>query len=137
MDAMLCRIDLHTGNLDAADIWYREKAPRDPMHINVMSRYQYLTQAMVELAAGKNEAVLITLAPLKPYCSTCARHIDSIHLNVLSAIALYRSKSDTWQELLREALYTAAYYHFIRTISMYGAAVLPLLEQLQWENDGK
>ena len=50
MDAMLCRIDMHTGDLDAADAWYREKAPREPTHLNVMRRYQYLTQAMVELA---------------------------------------------------------------------------------------
>ena len=27
MDAMLCRIDMHTGDLDAADAWYREKSP--------------------------------------------------------------------------------------------------------------
>ena len=27
MDAMLCRIDMHTGDLDASDAWYREKAP--------------------------------------------------------------------------------------------------------------
>ena len=28
LDAMLCRVDLHAGDLDRADIWYREKAPR-------------------------------------------------------------------------------------------------------------
>lgn len=30
IDAMLCRIDLHTGNLDSADEWYRTKAPVIP-----------------------------------------------------------------------------------------------------------
>lgn len=49
MDAMLCRIDMHTGDLDAADAWYREKAPCEPTHLNVMRRYRYLTQAMVEI----------------------------------------------------------------------------------------
>lgn len=38
MDAMLVRISLHTGDLDCADTWYREKAPRDPMRVNVMKR---------------------------------------------------------------------------------------------------
>lgn len=56
MDAMLCRIDMHTGDLDAADAWYREKAPREPTHLNVMRRYQYLTQAMVELENGRSDA---------------------------------------------------------------------------------
>ena len=45
MDAMLCRIDMHTGDLDAADAWYREKATCEPTHLNVMRRYRYLTQA--------------------------------------------------------------------------------------------
>ena len=49
MDAMLCRVDLHTGQLDRADEWYRAKAPRDPIHLNVMKRYQYFTQTMVRL----------------------------------------------------------------------------------------
>ena len=72
MDAMLCRVALHTGDLDAAGRWYREKAPRDPMHLNVMLRYQYLTQAMTELAFGDASAALMTLAPLEPYCVSCA-----------------------------------------------------------------
>ena len=57
MDAMLCRIDMHTGDLDAADAWYREKAPCEPTHLNVMRRYQYLTQAMVELEDGTRKAL--------------------------------------------------------------------------------
>lgn len=30
MDAMLCRIDMHTGDLDAADAWYRKKPRANP-----------------------------------------------------------------------------------------------------------
>ena len=130
MDAMLCRMDLLNGELDSADAWYHEKAPRDPMHINVMKRYQYLTQAMVELADGRPDAARLTLAPLEAYVKNCARYIDSVHLHVLTAIALYRQKDDTWRGRLTQALETAAAYRFIRTISVYGTAVLPLLEEL-------
>ena len=129
LDAMLCRIDLHTGNIDAAEAWYREKAPRDPLHLNVMKRYQYITQAMVELANGKPDAALLTLTPLEDYCKTCARHIDGIHIHILNAIALYRKREHSWQAHLSEALATAEEYRFIRTISVYGVAVLPLLEE--------
>ena len=62
MDAMLCRIDMHTGDLDAADAWYREKAPCEPTHLNVMRRYQYLTQAMVELEDGRPDTAQLTLS---------------------------------------------------------------------------
>ncbi len=131
MDAMLCRINLLNGELDSADAWYHEKAPRDPMHINVMKRYQYLTQAMVELADGRPDAARLTLAPLEAYVKNCARYIDSVHLHVLTAIALYRQKDDAWRDRLTQALETAAAYRFIRTISVYGTAVLPLLEELE------
>ena len=135
MDAMLCRIDMHTGDLDAADAWYREKAPREPTHLNVMRRYQYLTQAMVELADGRPDAAQLTLAPLEPYVQNCARIIDGIHLNVLTAIALHRKRDEGWRERLTAALDAAAEYRFIRTVSVYGTAVLPLLEVLDWDGD--
>ena len=135
MDAMLCRIDMHTGDLDAADAWYREKAPREPTHLNVMRRYQYLTQAMVELADGRPDAAQLTLAPLEPYIQNCARIIDGIHLNVLTAIALHRKKDERWRERLTAALDAAAEYRFIRTVSVYGTAVLPLLEALDWDGN--
>ncbi len=137
LDAMLCRIALHAGDIDAAELWYREKAPRDPLHLNVMKRYQYLTQAMVELAEGKPDAAMLTLAPLEDYCKTCARHIDGIHIHILNAIALYRKREHTWQTHLKEALTVAEEYRFIRTISVYGAAVLPLLEESDREGERK
>lgn len=137
MDAVLCRISLHSGDLDSAEEWYREKAPRDPMHINVMKRYQYFTQAMVELADGRPDAALMTLSPLELYCENCAKHIDSIHLYVLKAIALYRKKEDKWKDSLNKALKTAEEFKFIRTVSVYGTAVLPLLEALSTENGSK
>ena len=121
MDAMLCRIDMHTGDLDAADAWYREKAPREPTHLNVMRRYQYLTQAMVELADGRPDAALLTLAPLEPYIKNCARIIDGIHLNVLTAIVLRRKKDERWRERL-----TAAFYpHFLEPSLVPGEELTP------------
>ena len=137
MDAMLCRIDMHTGDLDAADAWYREKAPREPTHLNVMRRYQYLTQAMVEIMQNRPDAALLTLSPMEPYIQNCARIIDGIHLNVLTAIALHRKRDEGWRERLTAALDAAAEYRFIRTVSVYGTAVLPLLEALDWDGDKK
>ena len=137
MDAMLCRIDMHTGDLDAADAWYREKAPCEPTHLNVMRRYQYLTQAMVEIMQNRPDAALLTLSPMEPYIQNCARIIDGIHLNVLTAIALRRKKDERWRERLAAALDAAAEYRFIRTVSVYGTAVLPLLEALDWDGDKK
>ena len=137
MDAILCRIALFAGDLDTADDWYREKAPRDPMYLNVMRRYQYLTQAMVELADGKPDAALVSLTPLRPYCEQCGRYIGMIHADVLSAIARWRKKDPHWRRDLTRALQTAEQFRYIRTVSMFGAAVLPLLEELDYTGDAK
>ena len=137
LDAMLCRVDLQLGELDSADNWYREKAPRDPIHPNVLLRYQYFTQAMVELADGKPDAALMTLSPLEPYSECCRRYVDGIHLDVISAIALYRKKDNEWKERLTQALKAAEEFQFVRTISVYGGAVLPLLMELQWSGEKK
>ena len=128
LDAMLCRIDLRTGSMEEVDAWYRTKAPRDPLHLNILLRYQYLTQAMVELAEGRSDAALLTLAPMQSYCTACRRHIDGIQFNTLTAIALYRKKDSAWQKQLRAALTAASDLGLIRPVSQFGAALLPLLE---------
>ena len=135
IDAMLCRIALRTGDRLAVAAWYRDKAPRDPTHFRVLLRYQYFTQAMAELAQGDNDTALLTLAPLERYCAVCQRHIDGIHLHLLTAIARFRRQEDTWQAPLDAALETAAHYGFVRTVGQYGAAILPLLERRRWQGD--
>ena len=130
IDAMLCRVDLRTGDTDAVDSWYREKAPRDPLSINIMKRYQYFTQAMAELAQGRPQAALLTLAPLEPYCIACQRKMDHTTLQLLRAVAQYRLKDEAWQQSLTDALRIAAGLGFIRPVSCYGAALLPLLQAL-------
>ena len=130
LDAMLCRVDLRTGDTDAVDSWYREKAPRDPLSINIMKRYQYFTQAMAELAQGRPEAALLTLAPLEPYCVTCQRKMDHTTLLLLRAVAQYRLKDEAWRQSLTDALHIAPGLGFIRPVSCCGAALLPLLQAL-------
>lgn len=135
MDAMLCRIALRTGDLDYIDVWYREKAPKDPLHLRVMQRYQYFTQAMVEIFQGNYKLALLTLAPLEPYCEKCDRHLDEIYRRILTSIAQFRLGDTNWKANLHTALDIAYEYRFIRPISQYGTAVLPLLERCRWKED--
>ena len=107
IDAMLCRIALYKNDENTVSEWYREKAPKDPLHLKVMKRYQYLTQAMAEIALGDYRAVLYTLAPLENYFVRCERHIDAINMHILRAIAKYRLRDDSWQEDFSKSLYIA------------------------------
>lgn len=137
IDAFICRINLITGDTEAVETWYQQKAPKDPVNFRVMKRYRYLTQAMAEIAAGENRAALITLAPMVPYCKACARHIDGIHVNVLTAIAKYRSGASNWQDNMNRALDEALRFGFVRTIGEYGAAVLNLLGICSWDKNAE
>lgn len=135
LDAMLCRTDMYLGNDTEVDIWYRERAPRDPQKLRVMKRYQYMTQAMAELALGDEDAALLTLAPLETYFKACSRHLDMISLYVLRAAAKRRQKDAAWREDIRQALDIANGLGFIRPISQYGSAALELVEESGWAKE--
>ena len=123
------------GNDAAVALWYRDKAPRNPQYLQTLKRYQYVTQAMAQLALGDPQGAQVTLAPLEPYCQLCRRHIDGISLNLLRAVAEYRQNSPDWKPRLAAALDAAREFGFVRTVSQYGGAVLPLLEHTTWDAD--
>ena len=91
IDAMLCRIALYSENSDLVDEWYHKNADLNSVNFKTMKRYQYITRAMCELSYGENDAVLLTLSPLEPFCRRCGRHIDLAHIYALSAVARYRN----------------------------------------------
>lgn len=129
INAMLCRIALRRSDMAHAEEWYRSEAPKDVLNMRTLKRYLYFTKAMTELASGNEEAALLTLSPLEPYCIRCDRHIDTIHLKLLYAIAKQRRNDNTWKEDISMAMSIAEEYGFVRTVSTYGAVILPLLEE--------
>lgn len=135
LDALLCRVDLLLGNDTQVGLWYRDKAPKNPADVQIIKRYQYFTQAMVQLSFGHEDGALATLAPLESFCQACRRYIDTIHLQVLRAIATYRLGCESWRAFLCAGLDIAWEYSFVRPISQYGAAVLPLLQECGWNQD--
>ena len=111
------------------------KGPKNLLKLRVMLRYQYLTRAMVEMVYGSYQEALLILAPLRPYFQACRRVMDGICLELLTAICYYRARDGDWQTPLRAALDTCREYQFIRPVSQYGAAILPLLERGGWTAD--
>lgn len=129
IEAMECRIAMHCADAQSVEKWYWTKAPRDSLNMRTLRRYQYFTEAMAELSFGDEKAALLTLSPLEPYCEKCARHIDTIHLRILTAVAKQRLGDDTWKDDIKKAVKIASEYNFVHTVSTYGAAVLPLLAE--------
>lgn len=130
IDAMLLRIALRTNNEEYIEEWYRERAPKDSLNIKVMKRYCYFSRAMAEVARGDYEAALLTLSPLEPYFIKCKRYLDLIQFYVISAIARFGQEDIRWRDDLKSAVGISKEYGFVRPIGIFGAAVLPLLEEI-------
>ena len=96
----------------------------------------YIDNIAVEEAARRHG---VGDALLDVFCRFGQAHLSFLTLEVRAsnapAIALYRKKDERWRERLTAALDAAAEYRFIRTVSVYGTAVLPLLEALDWDGD--
>lgn len=135
LDALCIRIRLRLGGEEAARDWLETKAPKNDARLWAMWRYQYLTRVMVQLSEGETEEPLLMLARLAPYCETCGRVMDSLHIHILSAVCRWRGKSELWQAELSAALDTSLEYRFIQPVAQYGAAVLPLLRESVWKKD--
>ena len=120
MDAIaFCRIDMHTGDLDAADAWYRK--PGGLTTWNVMRLP--VSHPGHGGAGGRQASDTVHDASLRAelHVQNCARIIDGIHLNILTAIALYRKKDEVARAIDGGAG-CGGEYRFIRTVSVYGTA---------------
>lgn len=136
IDALLCRIRLRLGDTDAAQAWLREKAPENDVRLWAMWRYQYLTQATVQISEGTYDKALLLLARLVPYFEYCGRVMDGIHIRLLSALCRERMGDAEWKVKLRAALNVCFIYKFIWPVAQYGSAILPLLNECGWNGDG-
>jgi LuxR family maltose regulon positive regulatory protein len=135
IDALLCRIALHTGDAECIAEWLREKAPGDTLRLRAMWRYQYMTLAMVRIADGACQEALLDLAPLFPYFETCGRRMDWIYAKLLSAVCRFRMNDESWKKDFCAALDSCREYGFVTPVAQHGQAVLPLLTQCGWNGD--
>lgn len=135
IDALLCRIDMRLGDNEAVSHWMRESAPKDPLGLRPLWRYRYLTLAMVDIANGDFENALVALASLEQYCTKCSRTMDSIHIGLLKALCHYRQGNEVWRDDLAAQLDRSLEYRFIWPVAQYGAALLPLLTDCEWNVD--
>lgn len=137
IDAMLCRLYMRTGDMEKAELWFRESAPQIAPRIRTMWRYRYLTRAMMEIALGKENDALLTLSALIPYCEHCARVLDRLYIRLLMSVCYVRQNNALWQEEWMQALDTAYEYRFIMPVAQFGAAVLPMLTLTGYKKDNQ
>lgn len=134
IDALVCRIELLTGDTLAVEEWMR-RAPDEIKDFFVMERLLYLTKIRCYIMMGQYLRATSLAEKLLIYSQNYHRTIVNIETELLMAILCYRQKKDTWRDHLTKGLRLAGEHGFIRTVSSEGTAILPLLKELMKDPD--
>ncbi len=143
IDAMECRLALIQGDDAFWKDWIQKSVHLDWRHPWTLERFQLTTLASALLASGDARACLEVMNGLRPFYERCSRTIDLMTMHLLVAVSCwYLQKTEgssplDWRDELRLALESAAAYGFVRPVSELGAAVLPLLEDIEWKGDAE
>lgn len=127
LEALRCRIWLHQGRSAYVEDWIQKNEPGSLDRLRYMDRYIYITLAQAYISETRLHDALLLMDALYEYTEASGHTINGIYLDVLEAIALRRLQDEEWTTHLRQALIASQKYRYVRTISVWGAAVLPLL----------
>lgn len=122
--ALRCRLALREGDRKAVEEWM-EEAPDENREFCILERYRYLTKVRCYLSAGEYLKAQSLLEKLRYYAEKCQRTYIRMEVNLLSAIAKYRTGGE-WKGEFFSALKEAESYRFLRIISEEGTAVQEL-----------
>lgn len=135
LEALRCRVWLRLGEPERVHAWLEENAPDLSGRLFYMDRYVYLTVCQAYIAEGRPAQARMLMAALTEYVTRCGRVIDAVHFDILASIAAWQDGEKGWDRWLSHALSTARCYGYVRTITQYGGAVLPLLVELSERED--
>ena len=136
LEALRCQAWMRLGERERTRAWLSANAPDPSARLFYMNRYIYLTVCQAYIEEGRYAEPRMLMSALSEYLQACDRIIDAIHFEVLAAICAWRSNEGDWRQWLGRALAGCARYGYVRTVTTYGAAVLPLLAELQDEGVG-
>lgn len=135
LEALRYRVWLRLGEPERVHAWLEENAPDLSGRLFYMDRYVYLTVCQAYIAEGRPAQARMLMAALTEYVTRCGRVIDAVHFDILASIAAWQDGEKGWDRWLSHALSTARCYGYVRTITQYGGAVLPLLVELSERED--
>lgn len=133
IDALHCRVSLLEDDV-FADTWFREQAPSEQPFIT-MDRYRYLTKIRCYLNQQEHFQALTLAGTLLSYFEQYHRTLNQIETLILLAICRFRMEATDWADYLSRALELGQRYGYIAVFAWEGIALLPLLNQLDWQDD--
>lgn len=131
LEALRCRIWLRQGKAEHVAEWLGANAPDTMGRLYYLDRYRYLTACLAYLSRGQLDEALGLLSALDEYVESWDNTLDRIGFATIRAIVAWRRHDVSWQTQLASALELCWRYGYVRPITQYGAAVLPMLLEMQ------
>lgn len=128
IEAAYILFSIYDGNTTIAAKWLENGAPDEFGDFNMLDIYRYLVKIRCYIIT-KNYAAVIALAErLRPLLEQGRRHMDLCEIDLLLAIAFYRTgKKEHAFECLARALKLARHGKYYRLIADEGDAVIHIL----------
>ncbi|MCI2049844.1 MAG: LuxR C-terminal-related transcriptional regulator [Lachnospiraceae bacterium] len=120
------RLMMYEGAADEAERWL-STAPDETRDFCTLERYRYMHKARVLLLLGKQEKAALLLQEMIQYGEKRNRVYLVMEAQILLAVTQHRRKDPRWRDTLQKAVTRAESYHFVRILTMEGAAVWELL----------
>lgn len=131
IEAMETWFHLLAGNLHQVEDWMNHDAPNELQEFYILNRYQYQMKIRGYLAFQMYEEAANLIERLSVYFKEYRRTYMDMENEILKSILQYRMKLGDWKETLSQVLTRIEEYHFIFLIAKEGAAILPLLQELE------
>lgn len=130
--AVITRLNLYNGNLDAMEEWLISNAPNENLGFYITNRFMYLTKVRVYIQKGEYDKSIALLTKLMRYFTEYGRIMCEIDAHVLFAITFYRMEDPRWREHFIKALNMVKSYNFIDCISSFGVAITELFAKSEY-----
>lgn len=132
LQAFETRLALYNGQQTAANTWLESYLPDDTDSLELYRIYQHLTTARALLVANHPNTATAFLAKVKTLAESFHRPTDVAETLVLQAVlAWWLNHQRKAVTMLEEALLLLQEADYLRVVAVEGAAVLPILKQLQ------
>ncbi|MCR5753580.1 MAG: LuxR C-terminal-related transcriptional regulator, partial [Acetatifactor sp.] len=96
----------------------------------IIDRYRCMVRVRCLIAENRLPEAIELANFLGVYFERYERHLYEMENELQKGIILYRMGDEHYKEHIKKALIKACEYHFIRVISLEGAALLPLLREM-------
>lgn len=118
------------GDVKEAEHWL-ETAPNDMLAFCILDRYQQIHKIRVLTALDRKEEALALVERMNIYFTQYERHYLWMENQILKSVLLYRMGNESWKEVFYQVLNKAYHFGFVTIFAFEGAALKPLLDELE------